>query len=511
MWIPPLNPFNNIALSFIAAISPIILLTSLLIVVKLPSHKAILIASIATMIIAITIYGMPLHLAVASYAYGVLYGLWPISWIVINAMILLNIAEEAGSIKSLEEWVLRNILSGRIAQMLFIAFLFGSLIEGIDGFGFPIAIASALLVRLGFSPLSAVLIALLANTITVPYASLGVPILTLSLVTNLDYHTLASSVALQLIPFSIIIPFLMALKAKEKKGIKENLDVVLLSGITMGTMIYLVAYYINPYLSGILGPMASMIIVTLYERLRHTRNKDYGNKRKTIHGWIPWIYVILLMTICLTLNITKLFTIRVEIPYLHGQVYIKLYGKTYDAIYEWSPIAHGTIVLIATLLTAATYKIKTKRVICIAYNTIKRLEGSILTITMALGMAFLMNYSGISLTIGYTLSLLKRVYPFMSALIGWLGTFITGSCTGSNALFGNLQRISAELLGISPYVTTTANVTGGVLGKIVSLQSITIGTSAAGLFGKEGEVMRKLLPYSLALTLILSILVFLQS
>ena len=513
MWAPPLTPIGNIAISFIIAIIPIVTLMVLLIVVKLPSHEVTLISSIVTVIIAVTIYRMPIRLALSSYLYGVLYGLWPISWIVINAMILLNLAEEASSIKRLEEWMLRNILGGDIMRILFVAFLFGSLVEGIDGFGFPIAIASALLVRLGFSPLSSVLVALLANTITVPYASLGVPVLTLSIVTELDFHLLTTYVALQLIPFSLLIPLLMVVKTMGRKEVGKALDAILLSGLTLGIMVYLIARYVNPYLAGILGPMISMVVIALYNRLRYRRSRNIRRMSfsEALYGWLPWIYVVSLMIIFLMLDLTRIFTLKVEIPFLHRQIYIELYGRYYSAVYEWAPLAHGTIVLIATLLTAITFGIKVNRFMSIAHNTIRNLKGAILTIIMVVGMSFLMNYSGISITIGYALSSLKSIYPFMAVLIGWLGTFITGSCTGSNALFGNLQRISAEILGISPYVTTTANVTGGVLGKIVSLQSIAIGTSAVGLFGKEGEVMRELLPYSLALTLILSVLVFLQS
>lgn len=512
MWTPPLNPFGNMLVSFLVALTPILTLMILLVMFRIPGYKAALLASLVAFIIALLVYDMPFEMALFSYLYGVLFGLWPISWIVINAMVLFNLAERTGSLRYLERWMIKYTLGNKGIQALFIAFLFGSLIEGVDGYGFPIAIVSALLIRLGFNPLSAVLVALLANTITVPFASLGVPLITLSLVTGLNLHKLAVYASFQLMIFSVIIPFLI-IKFVNKQDIWKIIDITLLSGLVLGVMVYLISVYISPYIPGLLAPIISMIFILMYMRIRFRKDimeSDLG-LRESIYGWVPWIYVTFLMLVSIALGITKLFTIEVKVPYLHEQVYIELYGKAYSAIYKWSPISHGTLVLCATILTVLTFKVELKTLVSTTTSILRQLKSAILTILAVVGLAFLMNYSGMSLTLGYSLSILKGVYPFAAAIIGWIGTFITGSSTGSNALFGSLQRISAEMIGLSPYLIAATNSTGGVLGKIVSLQSIAIGVSAVNLTGKEGEAMRKLLPYSLTLALLLGLLTFIQS
>lgn len=511
LWSPPLYPLGDMLASFLAALSPILTLVLSLILLRVPGYKAAFYASIVAFIIALLVYGMPLEKAILSYLYGVLFALWPILWIIINAMILFNLTEKIGSLEYLEKWVIKYTFSNKCIQALFISFLFGSLIEGVDGYGLPIAIVSALLVRLGFNPLSAVLIALIANTITVPFASLSVPLLTLSLVSNLDFHELAIQASLQLIVFSIIIPFIIV-KFANGESVLSIIDVAFLSGLTLGVMVYIVSAYISPYIPGLLAPIISIIIVLLYVRVRFRSLivKSVIGLRRSIYGWIPWIYVASLMLIFVALGVTRLYTIDIEIPYVHREIYVEVYGKTYSAVYRWTPLSHGTLVLFATILTILTFKVRLRVLISTITNTLYQLRPAILTIMAIVGLAFLMNYSGMTLTLGYSLSTLRYVYPLVAAIIGWIGTFVTGSSTGSNALFGGLQRISAEVIGLPLYVIVATNSTGGVLGKIVSLQSIVIGVSAVNLTGRESEVLRKVLPYSLGLVLLLGVIVYFQ-
>lgn len=509
MWTQTINPLDNLLLSSLVGFTPIITLIIALILFRLPGHKAAFITSIVTFFIAVFVWKMPAQMALASYLFGVLFGLWPIAWILVNALTLFNLAEKTGSLKDLTEWMVNSLPRDHGVQSIFIAYLFGNLIEGVDGFGFPIAISAAILTRLGLSPLMAVMVSLLANTIIVPFASLGIPLITLGLVTGLDLYKITLLVSLQLIVFAIIIPFLMAYFIGGKR-LSRFFDVILVSGLSLGLLTYLASIATGPYLVGIIAPIGSMIIVLLYLRLRYGV-LERVSWRVFIRGWIPWIYVVLFMTVFTVLDLTRLVSFDLPIPYLHNMVYVELYDSVYSAVYKWQPLAHGTLVLFASIATIITFRISFRVFAKTFAETTIRLRNAILTILQVVGIAYLMNYSGISFTLGYSLASAKTLFPILSAFIGWIGTFISGSSTGSNALFGNLQRVGAETIGISPYITTATNATGGVLGKIVSLQSIVVGTSAVGITGKEGEIMKKLIPYSLLLTTILATITLIQT
>ena len=509
LWIQPIDPLNNIVLSSTAASIPIIVLMVCLILFKMPGYRAAFFASVSGFIVALLVYKMPIVIAISSYLYGVLFGLWPITWIILNAMVLFNLSRRLGSLRFLEKWMFSNLPRNKGVQAIFIAYLFGALIEGIDGYGFPIAIASAILIQLGFSPLTAVLVALLANTITVPFASLGVPIVTLSLVTGLDLHIVSTFASLQLIIYAIIIPFLIVRVSGVEK-ISKILDIILLSGLSLGFSVYLFTAAYGPYLTGVVAPLISMALLFIYIKAKYRVGGEKLGLTRTLYGWAPWLFVVALMFIAGVLGFSKIFSIKYMIPFLHEAVYSEIYGRVYEAVYSWSPLAHGTMVFFSIILTVLLFRARPGIVVDTYIATVKKLYPAIITILEVIGLAFLMNYSGISVTLGYTLSSLKPMLPFASALIGWVGTFITGSSTGSNALFGNLQRISAEIANYPSYIIVATNSTGGVLGKIVSLQSIAIGVSAVGLTGREGEVLKKLLPYSLALALLLGIVVYVQ-
>ena len=508
MWYQPLDPLNNLPLSSLVASAPIILLLSLLTAAKLPGYLAASLSSLAALILAHSVWGMPLRLALLSYLYGTLFGLWPISWIVLNAVLFFKLSEEADCLNSLEAWLTSNVPRDPSLQAILIAFLFSGFVEGLDGYGFPIVVSATLLTRLGFEPFKAITVSLLANTITVPFASLGVPLLTLSSVSGLSFKGVSLVASLQLLAFSLAIPLCMLTAlGRDRVGLNEGTGIALLSGLSLGSLIVAVTAYLSPALAGVLSPLAVMAVTVLYFKLSRG-----GGVRGTdaFKGWMPWVYLIALISIASSFKLSKLVRYRLEMPYLHRGIYVSSRGEALSAIYCWEPLSQGTITLLATLLILKTFNLRLSDLKRAFVNSLTQLKFAIPTIVQMMGLAFLMNYSGMNYTLGSALALTDGYFPFLSAFIGWLGTFVSGSSTGSNALFGNLQRVAAEALNLPPYVTVATNSTGGILGKMVSLQSIVIGTSAVNLSGREGEVLRRLLPYSLVLVLALGILATVQ-
>lgn len=507
VWVQPLDPIGALPLSCLASLIPILSLIVLLCIFKFPGWKAALLSSILCFAVSLTIYRAPLRVVFSSYIYGLMFGLWPISWIVVNAIFLYNVASECGCIGKLTDWMKNSLPNSRGLYALFIAFLLGGLIEGVDGYGFPIAISSTLLVSLGFKPIDAVCISLIANTVTVPFASLGVPVETLSMVSNLDLKPICIHLSLQLMPISVAVALLIVWVSSNRELDHSIYGVGLLAGVTLAVSMYMVSMFFDPRLSGILAPIASILATILYVKARFKS----GIGSIGLDGWIPWIIVSSAMGLSVSTGLYRLFCVKIYVAGLHESIYIPLYGTLATAIYELQPVAHGTIALASALIVAYIYGLKPSTVAKLYIGTWRRMMYAVLTIMEILGLAFLMNYTGLSLTLGYTLSYTGPFYPILSGFIGWIGTFVSGSETGSNALFGSLQRMAAEMLGITPYITTGLNAAGGVLGKMVSLQSIAIGLSAVGLKGYEGLVMRRLIGYSLALTSMLGLTVYIYT
>ncbi len=512
MWEQTIDPLNNMLLSTISASLPLIVMLVLLAKARMPGYKAAFISSILCILVALIVYRAPVEIIVSSYLYGVLFALWPISWIIVNALVLYEVSRELGLMESFEKWILNNVPRDPVVQALFIAFVFGALIEGIDGYGFPIAVASTILVSMGFDPFKAVIISLLANTITVPFASLGVPIATLSLVSGLELGRLAIISSFQLLFISIIIPFMIAYVVEEKISL-EKIDSILLPGLLLGFSVLLASIYVGAYLTGIVAPLVSMALLIVYYRVRYrVRGEAIEYRRSYLLGWIPWIIVVVLMMLTGLFKLYKLFALSIEIPMLHNVVYSSLYNDFLSAKYTWSPLHHGTMVFATIIIVVAIFS-KNNRVgmlYSVYSRVLKRFSLAIITIAEVVGIAFLMKYVGLSMTLGYALSMLRNIYPIASAFIGWIGTFITGSSTGSNALFGLLQRITAEIIDLPPYLVTAVNSTAGVIGKMISLQSIAIGVSAVGLIGREGDVLKKLFLKSIILLIILVFIIYVQ-
>ena len=384
---------------------------------------------------------------------------------IINAMFLYNLPKETGSLEDLRNWIQTNLPISISIISLFISFLFGGLVEGIDGYGFPVAISAVLLTQFGLNPIKAIVVSLIANTIPVPFASLGVPVDTLSMVSGLDLREICSIVSAQLAVLSVIVVILIFYVSFGLKEMKRYLDVALVSSICLGVLLYVVSTYIDPHLTGLIPPIISILFTLAYLRVRKLRGSEKTSIRRAIRGWFPWLVVVFIMTSFGIIGLHQLIEVDWEVPDLHMMVFIPLYNREYSAVYRWQPFAHGTMILLASLLVVIVYRVRPSKALKIYLKTWKQMSKAIITILQVLGVAFLMNYVGLSFTLSYTLSKTGVIYPFLSTFIGWIGTFISGSGTGSNALFGNLQRVSAELLNLSPYITVSANCSGSAFGK----------------------------------------------
>ena len=499
-----------LASSALVASSPIIMLVVALCVFKVSAVKAAFLASISAFIVALLVYRAPFAVVLLSYLYGAAFGLWPIAWIVVNAMFLYRLSEETGSLEDLRRWMESNLPNERSLVALFTALLFGGLVEGVDGYGFPVAITASLLSSLGLSPFKSVIISLIANTVTVPFASLGVPVATLAKVTGLELRGICTQLSVQLTVYSVVISGLIIATTSGFRRLLKFLDVTLVAGLSMGLAVYVASAYLDPNLSGVLAPLTSMVTTLGYLRVRGLRSESRVDLRTALRGWLPWVLAVTILTGSSLARAYTLVEMKLPILGLHGEVKNPLYESVYQAVYEWQLVAHGTLILAIALVLAFTAGLKFRSLLGLYVETWRRMGEAVAVIIQVLGASFLMNYSGLSLTLGYALSMSGPLFPMLSGFIGWLGTFVSGSVTGSNAFFGNLQRVSAELLGFPPVLAASLNSTGGIFGKIISLQSVAVGASAVKLKQGEGEVVKTLLPYSLGLTLSLGVLAYLQ-
>jgi L-lactate transport len=536
VWPQPINPLHLLPLSALAAAVPLALLLILMGVLRRSASVAAAWALGASILMALTVWRMPVGLAIASSAFGFVYGLWPIMWIVFAALWLYNLASETGSFDLLRRWMEANASTNVCVQAIMVAFCFGALLEGTAGFGAPVAIASFLLVALGFNPRRAVTAALLANTAPVAFGALGIPVVALAGVTGLDLGKLSSMIGRQLPFLSFILPAYLAWMVAGWKGVKQVWPAALVAGGTFATTQFVVSNTLGPYAPDILASVASIAAVVLLLRIWrppasngditpvHDGAEDGLSGRRIavgenvglsamegIRAWLPWA---ILSTVMIAWSYFKLFDVRsikVMVPHLHNAVFISFYQKPYAAIYGFQPLTAGTAALCATVLAALLLGASPRQFFSAGLHTLKQLAKPALTVGLIVALAYLYNYSGMTYTLGAALAGLGSLFPFASGFLGWLACFMTGSDTSSNVLFGNLQVAAGHQLGISPVLLAATNSSGAVTGKMISPQNICIGVSTVGLIGREGEVLRTTFWHSILLASLLSGLALLQA
>lgn len=528
-WTHEVNPFGSIAISAIVAAVPIFFIFWALIIKKMKGYKASLFTAIIAILVAIFVYSMPVKLSLLSTLHGALYGFFPICWIIIGAVFLYNVTVKSGQFEIIKSFM-ASITNDRRLQALLIAFSFGSFLEGAAGMGAPVAITSAMLVGLGFNPLYAAGICLIANTAPVAFGSVGVPIAIASQVSGIPEMAISQMVGRTLPILALIVPFYLVILMAGFKRSMEVLPAMLLSGIVFAVVQWLVANYLGPLLPSLLAGLAS--IICLMVLLKYWKPKsiwrftdeppqlsDNTKKYSTgeiIRAWSPF----LIMTVMIVVwglqpvkeTLNSIGQVKFLIPGLQNAILnsdgTPLIIKPFDLNYLSNS---GTAMLFAVIISLPLIGMSFKEGAKVYFATLYQLRFTIITITSIVGFAFVANNSGMSITMAIALASTGFLFPFFSPILGWLGVFMTGSDTSSNALFCKLQRASAEAIGVDPVITVSANASGGVVGKMISPQSIAVGAAAIGLVGKESELFRFTVKHSFIMLFAVCIITILQA
>ncbi len=520
IWQHNYTPAGGVGISAFVAAVPILVLLALLGIFRKPAWMAALCGLVSTALVALFFYGMPVPLIASSIAYGAAFGLFPIGWIVFAAILLYNITVETGQFEVLKR-SLSTLTTDRRMQALMIAFAFGAFLEGAAGFGAPVAIAASMLVSLGFEPFYAAGICLIANTAPVAFGSIGIPLTTLATVTGLPLARLSADVGRICAPVSCLLPAYIVVVMSGWKGLRGILGAALGCGLAFGGTQFIVSNFIGPELTDILSSLAAIITLTAIERFSgRERLRTDLPARAILRAWTPYA----LLVVCVLLWGIKpvqaaLQHVSLVFPWpgLHNRIErmppVAAAASRYAAVYSFNWLsAAGTSCLIAALSSALVLRMTVAQFGRVLTSTVRQLFVAEATIAMVLALAFLMNYSGSTGTLGLAFAATGAAFPFFSALLGWLGVFLTGSDTSSNALFGNLQAVSAHRLGMNPILMAAANSSGGVMGKMISLTSVAVAAAATSMKpGEDARLFRFTLRHSITLAVAIGLITLLYS
>ncbi|WP_429568669.1 L-lactate permease [Paraburkholderia sp. JPY419] len=512
---------NSLFASFIVAALPIIVVLALLGWARRPAWQASLAGLIVGLIVAIFVWQFPVGLAFNSVAAGVVFALWPVMWIVFTAILLYNIAQRSGRFEAFRLWMIDNLPNDRRIVLVVVGFSFGALLEGISGFGTPVAITSSLLIMLGFPTLEALVFTLIFNTAPVAFGALGVPITVLGAVTHLPSDVLGKMVGRQLPFFAVLLPFYVIGVYAGFRNMLRIWPVLLVSGLSFALTQFVVSNFVNYSLTDVLSSLVSLILTVAFlrvwkpvadpkfainvDRINEVRGKIGGGQ-----GWYPWIIVSVVVIVWTVARIFTIGDVKVSWPGLDKAVFITLYNTPYSAIWDFQPLATGTAILVAALITAFVVRLSPAEFGKAISDTWVQTRIAILTVATIVGLAYLMNYSGLNYTLGLGVASVGPVFPLVSAFLGWVAVFLSGSDTSGNALFGNLQVVAAKQLNLNPVLMAATNSSGGVMGKMISPQNISTGVATTELKGKEGVVFAKTFKHSILLTVLLGVLVWAQ-
>jgi lactate permease len=526
-WTIITDPLNNLALSAIMAALSIFYLFWALAFKRMKGHWAAISAVAIAIVIAIVGYGMPVKYALLSTFDGMLFGLWPVAWIVVTAVFIYNLSVKTGQFEIIKN-SLASISDDRRMQALLIAFSFGAFLEGAAGFGTPVAITAAMLVGLGFMPVYAASICLLANTAPVAFGAIGIPIIVAGQVSGVDTMAISKMVGRTLPFLSVIIPlYLVIVISGWKKGF-QVWPAALVSGGSFAVTQFITSNYLGPMLPDILSSIVSIVCMVIFLKLWHPKESwrfaneapSYGREQLRYSGgqvfraWTPFLLLSIFVAAWGVASIKDFldsYTLfKFQIPGLHNMVIRD--GNPMAAVYAFNLLsAAGTAILLSGLFSIPVMGASLRTAGQVAASTLKTLRWPVVTISTILGFAFIMNFSGMAITLSLAFAATGKVFPFFAPFLGWLGVFMTGSDTSSNALFGKLQAVTASKIGVDPVVTVAANSSGGVCGKMISPQSIAVATAATDLVGREGDIFRLTLKHSIILTAIIGIIAHLQA
>ncbi|MBI5583009.1 MAG: L-lactate permease [Deltaproteobacteria bacterium] len=548
-WTQVYTPvWGNVFLSAIVAAIPVIVLLGMLGFGHVRAHWAAILGLLASLTIAIFVYGMPPTLALAAAGNGAAFGLLPIGWIILGAIFVYDICVKTGDFEVVKHSI-SGISDDRRIQLLLIGFSFGAFIEGAAGFGTPVAISGAMLIGLGFRPLQAAILALIGNTAPVAYGALGIPIITLAKVTGLDEMALSQMVGRQLPIFSLIVPFWLIWTMAGWKKMVEVWPACLTCGLSFAITQFIVSNFMGPSLVDIIGAIVSMgatLLLLKFWKPKTTWSFDHETKEErqadadarpdqtvgqVIKAWMPWALLCVFVfawgypAFKTFLNggakgsenfLKGISLINFPVPYLDKAVLkvppvvIKQTAEGAVYVLNWLS-ATGTSLILVGIVSGLLLGLSFGELFKTFLNTLKRIRMSLLTISAMLALGFMTRYSGLDASMGLAFASTGFLFPFFSPLLGWLGVALTGSDTSSNVLFGGLQKISAEQLGLNPILSCASNSSGGVMGKMIDAQSIVVAGVATGQQGHEGEILRGVFWHSLALACLVGVVVFLQA
>ncbi|MSQ60450.1 MAG: L-lactate permease [Betaproteobacteria bacterium] len=561
IWQQVYDPLNNAVLSTALAAIPVVVLLGGLAFFHIAAHWAAVLGLISALAVAILAYGMPAEMALGSAVYGGLFGLLPIGWIVLNIIFLYQLTKDKGQFQILQDSI-ANVSEDRRIQLLLIAFAFGAFFEGAAGFGTPVAVTGAILIGLGFSPLAASGLSLIANTAPVAWGALGTPIITLAAVTGLDVYELSAMAGRQLPFFSVLVPFWLVWAFSGWKGVKGVWPAILVTGVSFAIPQFLISNFHGPWLVDVGAAIISMISLVTF--LKFWKPKEIwrttalpGRKDDSaaaeaapaqfqhhggsaiIRAWIPWMILTVFVFAWGTPQVKSILNgetkqivevdgvkkekvtyaaTRLDFPlaWLHEKVekvppvVAKPVKEKAVFTLNWLS-ATGSGIFLSAILAGLFMGYSLGEMFRKYWHTLVLVRFSLLTIAAMLALGFVTRYSGTDATLGLAFAYTGMFYPFFGTMLGWLGVALTGSDTASNVLFGGLQRITAEQLGLNPNLMAAANSTGGVMGKMIDAQSIVVASTATRWYGHEGEILRYVFWHSLVLAALVGVVIMLQA
>ena len=533
---------GSLTASALVAALPVVVLFLMLGVLRKPAWMSALSALGSALLVALLVYGMPIPLAIVATVYGAAYGVFPIAWIVFSSIMLYRLAVDTGKFEIIKDSV-GSLTDDRRLQALFIAFSFGAFIEGAAGFGAPVAVSGAMLAGLGFNPFYAAGICLLANTAPVAFGSIGIPIVTLANVTGLPIMPLSAMVGRLCAMMSVAIPAYLLVVMAGFAGAIEVLPAILACGVSFAGMQFLVSNFVGPDLTDIMSSLTCIVVMVAVLKLWRPRRimrldgdqpaaatLKKHSAAAIFQAWLPYLLLVVFVLAVGAPPIKAALDARTHamlpsflpkastglngllVPGLHNQITrvppVTATASPYAAVYTLNWLtASGTACFLATLAAEAALRVRPRKLVALYVATFKQLSFAIATIASMLGLAYLMNYAGMTSTLGLALAASGSAFPFFSAVVGWLGVFLTGSDTSANALFGNLQVVTATALGLNPVLTASVNSAAGVMGKMISVQSIAVAVAATGMTSAdESRLFRFTIKHSVLLMIAMGLI-----
>ncbi len=533
-WLQGYDPVGPWWVSTILAALPIVVLLGAMAILRVKGHVAAVAGLATSLLIAIAVFHMPARLAFTAASYGAGYGLFPICWIILPVIFLYDLTVKTGQFVTLQE-SLTNITDDSRLQLLLIAFALGAFFEGTAGFGTPVAVCGAILISLGFRPLQAAGLSLLANTAPVAFGALGIPIVALHGVTGLNIFALSKTISVILALFCALIPFWLIWAYAGFRSMLEVWPPILVASLTFAFAQWFMATYNGPTLVAIVSATSTIVVLIVFlrfwrpKRVLNAKGEDVTGKSrhryehgsaKVFKAWLPWLILSVIVFLWGIPQISQWLdartTIKLIVPGLHNfiqrvpPVVAKPTPEAAVFTFNWLT-ASGTAILIASIIAGLLMGISPKSLFTSFFKTCFNIRFAIVTIAAMLGLGYITRYCGLDATLGLAFARTGSLYPFFGALIGWLGVASSGSDTASNVLFGSLQQLTAQQVGVSPILMASANSAGGVMGKMIAAPSVVVASTATNSYGQEGTILRFVILHSIALACLVGVVVYLMA